>query len=135
MLRFPGQTLEISEALWPPGLPHQLRRRRLTKLIIKLVSFRRSGEVFLHNIFLKPPRAMDVRAFGSRTSAQKTLRSEPWGESFWAGTSARVSAPTSVGCGFFAYSWKLLAYSELFLLTLNNFSFFYLQPELFCLQL
>ena len=43
---------------------------------------------------------MDVRAFGSRTSAEKSfifLRSERWGESLWAGTSARISARTSAG--------------------------------------
>ena len=28
------------------------------------------------------------------------------------------------GCGFFAYSWKLPAYSGAFLLTVDNFSFF-----------
>ena len=28
-------------------------------------------EVFLHQVFLRPPRVMDVRAFGSRTSAQE----------------------------------------------------------------
>ena len=36
---------------------------------------------FLHKVFLRPPRVMDVRAFGSRTSAQRTLfflRSERW---------------------------------------------------------
>ena len=44
------------------------------------------------------------------------------------------------GCGFFAYSWKLPAYSGALLLTVDNFSFiaynfaFYLQLELFCLQ-
>ena len=30
-------------------------------------------EVFLHKVFLRPPRVMDVRAFGSRTSVQKTI--------------------------------------------------------------
>ena len=30
----------------------------------------------------------------------------------------------SFGCGFFAYSWKLPAYSGAFLLTIDNFSFF-----------
>ena len=34
------------------------------------------------------------------------------------------------GCGFFAYSWKLPAYSGAFLLTVDNFSFFDLQLEL-----
>ena len=29
-----------------------------------------------------------------------------------------------LGCGFFAYSWKLPAYSRAFLLTVDNFSFF-----------
>ena len=29
-----------------------------------------------------------------------------------------------IGCGFFAYSWKLPAYSGAFLLTVDNFSFF-----------
>ena len=29
-----------------------------------------------------------------------------------------------IGCGFFAYSWKLPAYSGAFLLTIDNFSFF-----------
>ena len=29
----------------------------------------------------------------------------------------------SIGCGFFAYSWKLPAYSGAFLLTVNKFSF------------
>ena len=41
---------------------------------------------------------MDVLAFGSRTSAQTNfifLRSERWGESSWAGISARISARTS----------------------------------------
>ena len=52
------------------------------------------------------------------------------------------------GCNFFAYSWQLPAYSEVFLLTVDNFSlfayswsffayifsFFCLQKELFCLQ-
>ena len=33
-------------------------------------------------------------------------------------------APHSEGCGFFAYSWKLPAYSGAFLLTVDNFSFF-----------
>ena len=51
-------------------------------------------EVFLHKVFRRPPRVMDVRAFGSRTSAQESfifLRSERWLENFWAGTSARIS--------------------------------------------
>ena len=60
-----------------------------------------------------------------------------------------------IGCNFYAYSWKLPAYNEAFLLTIDNFSFFaynwsfsaysfsffaynfsffYLQLELFCLQ-
>ena len=39
-----------------------------------------------------------------------------------------------IGCGFFAYSWKLPACNGAFLLTIDNFSFFYLQLELFCLQ-
>ena len=29
-----------------------------------------------------------------------------------------------LGCGFFAYSWKLPTYSGAFLLTIDNFSFF-----------
>ena len=29
-----------------------------------------------------------------------------------------------IGCGFFAYNWKLPAYSGAFLLTVDNFSFF-----------
>ena len=37
MLRFPGQTLGISEALWPQGLPHSLRWWHLTKLITILL--------------------------------------------------------------------------------------------------
>ena len=32
-----------------------------------------SPEVFVHKVFLRPPRVMDVRAFGSRLSAQKEL--------------------------------------------------------------
>ena len=52
----------------------------------------------LHKVFLRSPQVMDVRAFGSRTSAQKTLFScAPSGESFWAGTSAQISARTSAG--------------------------------------
>ena len=39
--------------------------------------------------------------------------------------------PLKNGCSFFAYSWKLPAYSRVFLLTVDNFSFFYLQLELF----
>ena len=35
---------------------------------------------------------------------------------------------------FFAYSWKLPAYSGAFLLTVDNLSLFYLQLELLCLQ-
>ena len=31
---------------------------------------------------------------------------------------------TNFGCGFFAYSWKLPAYSGASLLTVDNFSFF-----------
>ena len=42
MLHFLGQALEISEALWLQGLPHSLRRRRLTKLIREI--FRESEE-------------------------------------------------------------------------------------------
>ena len=55
----------------------------------------KSARIFLHKVFLRTPRVMDVRAFGTRTSAQKHfifLRSERWGESFWVGTSARTSA-------------------------------------------
>ena len=58
----------------------------------------KSARSFLHK--LRPPRVMDVCAFGSRTSAEKNfifLRSERWDESFLAGTSARVSAWMSVG--------------------------------------
>ena len=36
------------------------------------------------------------------------------------GTSTKLTP----GCGFFAYSWKLPAYSGAFLLTVDNFSFF-----------
>ena len=32
--------------------------------------------------------------------------------------------PPTLGCSFFAYSWKLLAYSGAFLLTVDNFGFF-----------
>ena len=39
-----------------------------------------------------------------------------------------------LGCGVFVYSWKLPAYSGAFLLTIDNFSFFYLLLELGCLQ-
>ena len=46
-----------------------------------------------------------------------------------------------LGCGFFAYSWKLPAYSGAFLLTVDNFSFFTYsfsvfayRLELFCLR-
>ena len=49
-----------------------------------------------------------------------------------------------IGCGFFAYGWKLPAYSRAFLLTVDDFSFFayswsffaysFRQLELFCLQ-
>ena len=50
-------------------------------------------------------------------------------------SSLRKSIPPDfLGCGFFAYSWKLPAYSGAFLLTVDNFSFFCLQLELFCLQ-
>ena len=35
-----------------------------------------------------------------------------------------VCANCFLGCGFFAYSWKLPAYSRAFLLTVDNFSFF-----------
>ena len=50
-----------------------------------------------------------------------------------------LNSPTSsrektFGCGFFPYSWKLPAYSGAFLLTIDNFSFLYLQLELLCLQ-
>ena len=50
--------------------------------------------------FLRPLRIIDVRGFGSRTSAQQNLiflRSERRDESFWAGTSAWTSARTSAG--------------------------------------
>ena len=40
----------------------------------------------------------------------------------------RVAGPPhtsqKIGCGFFAYNWKLPAYSGAFLLTVDNFSFF-----------
>ena len=42
--------------------------------------------------------------------------------------------PLQYGCSFFAYNWKLPAYSGAFLLTVDNFSFFYLLFELFGLQ-
>ena len=40
--------------------------------------------------------------------------------------SHRLRGPKTMiwGCGFFAYSWKLRAYSGAFLLTIDNFSFF-----------
>ena len=41
--------------------------------------------------------------------------------------------PSFFGCGFFAYNWKFPAYSGAFWLTVDNFSFFVLQLELFCL--
>ena len=36
----------------------------------------------------------------------------------------RVAVPIRFGCSFFAYSWKLPAYSGAFSLTVDNFSFF-----------
>ena len=39
-------------------------------------------------------------------------------------SSERPRASIISGCGFFAYSWKLPAYSGAFSLTLDNFSFF-----------
>ena len=41
--------------------------------------------------------------------------------------STTLSCPRAlakIGCGFFAYSWKLPAYSGAFLLTVDNLSFF-----------
>ena len=40
------------------------------------------------------------------------------------GDSGVTLDPIFEGCGFFAYSWKLPAYSGAFLLTVGNFSFF-----------
>ena len=37
---------------------------------------------------------------------------------------SQVGVHQKLGCSFFAYSWKLLAYSGAFLLTVDNFSFF-----------
>ena len=53
-----------------------------------------------NKVFLRPAGVMDVRAFGSDVGAKKNLiflRSERWGESFWAETSDRISARTSAG--------------------------------------
>ena len=44
-------------------------------------------------------------------------------EDLLSGSQAVVQTPF-FGCGFFAYSWKLPAYSGAFLLTVDNFSFF-----------
>ena len=46
----------------------------------------------------------------------------------------RTSDGETKGCGFFAYSWKLPAYSGAFLLTVDNFSFFTYNWSFFCLQ-
>ena len=65
-------------------------------------------QLILHNVFREP--------FGSWTSAPKIVDVHP-----------------EKGCSFFAYSWKLPAYSGAFLLTNDNFSFCW-QLEPCCLQ-
>ena len=39
----------------------------------RLYRTKNQPEVFPHKVFLRPPRVVDVHAFGSRTSAQRTL--------------------------------------------------------------
>ena len=54
----------------------------------------------------------------------------PWGHfsrfslTLQAGSSRKTFLIGRFGCGFFAYRWKLPAYSGAFLLTVDNFSFF-----------
>ena len=70
---------------WPRNLQHQEYTGAgftspLTKGLQWLIEYQNSftsignnqPEVFLHKV-LRPPRVMNVRAFGSRTSAEKTL--------------------------------------------------------------
>ena len=47
---------------------------------------------------------------------------------------ASNSESNFIGCSFFAYSWKLPAYSGAFLLTIDNFSFSAYSWSFFCLQ-
>ena len=49
-------------------------------------------------------------------------------------TNQHPSLPCNFRKRLFAYSRKLPAYSGTFLLTIESFSLFYLQLELFCLQ-
>ena len=60
----------------------------------------------------------------------------PWRSSqrVVAGVSNVFEIPIDIGCNFFAYSWKLPAYSGAFLLTIDSF-IFHLQLELLCIQL
>ena len=50
----------------------QLAERGL-QTSLHTVENKNQPEVFLHRVVLRPPRVMDVRAFASRTSAQKTF--------------------------------------------------------------
>ena len=49
----------------------------LTRKVATKLGNDNQPEVFLHKGCLRPPRVMDVRAFGSRTSAQKTFSCAP----------------------------------------------------------
>ena len=84
ILRIPKATLISKAPSWEPWSENE-----------------KQPEVFLQKVFLRTPRFMDVRAFRPRTSEQKTLfscaPSDGVRESFWAGTSAHISARTSAG--------------------------------------
>ena len=55
-----------------PKIILQNKRKRYVIIVSPMKRTKNQPEVFLHKVFLRPPRVMDIRAFGSRTSAQKT---------------------------------------------------------------
>ena len=63
-----------------------------------LLGNKNQPRVLMHRVFLRPPQFMDVCAFGSRKSTQKTLRPcAPSDGAKMFGTSSRISDRTSAG--------------------------------------
>ena len=136
-----------------PACRAMCRATRVAADFLDFIAFCRcSTGVALHPLkilvsHLPPPLCREVshRNLGlKRCCATRGCRSYSCG---CRATLCNYGGRSILGCSFFAYNWKLPAYSGAFILTVDNFAFlltvgafllttlaFCLQLELFCLQ-
>ena len=144
LLRSPGRLPDKSLLA---DRPRTSRWSSLTlTLILRGISCRaawcisqKAGHLILAAAGFAIPAHLVLQSYGVKCVLQFGS-SAAQGRLFSKGATARTTTPRTThplthsptcGCGFLAYSWKLPAYNRAFSLTVDNFSFFCLQLELF----